>query len=116
MVSASGFSMKKDKVEQVDKEGGSANLEKMFKEFHLKEVMIIEKRHSWSERANQMVAVGRLYQDTVVDVQMSEAGAVWYVSEESHGTSEAREKRGTEGAVGGETTEDQGQVVLDLRG
>lgn len=38
--------MKKDKVEQGDNEGGSANLEKMFKEFHLKEVVIIEKRHS----------------------------------------------------------------------
>lgn len=44
------------------------------------------------ERANQMVTVGRLYQTMVVDVRLSEARAVWYVSEETHGTSETREE------------------------
>lgn len=65
--------MKKDKVEQEDKEGEDVDLEKMFKESPFEEVTVMQ-RHGWSERANQMKTVGSLFQATVVDVQMSEAG------------------------------------------
>lgn len=96
--------MKKVEVEQRDKGAGSLNLEKVFKEFPFGEGTI-EQRHGWSERANEMVTVGRLFQAMIVDVHMSEAEAVWYVSEELHGSSEAREEWGTGRTVGSKATE-----------